>query len=108
MHAGSFGSDYCQRAAGLFVCQSNFPVCDQCQHGRSYLASREECERLSMAECHEEWTGATQYGISLPNCTDLPSEELIGEDDRYGNWANAILFSKLQSMGVLLHTFLVG
>ena len=79
MHAGSFGSDYCQRAAGLFVCQSYFPICDECQCGRSYLASREECEKLSMAECEEEWTNAKQYGISLPNCTDLP-EELIGQD----------------------------
>ena len=85
MYAGSFGSDHCQRAAGLFVCQSYFSLCDQCQLGRSYLASREECERLKTAECQEEWIGARQYGISLPNCTDLPSEELIGEDGRYVN-----------------------
>ena len=32
-----------------------------------------------MVECEEEWTGAGQYGIPLPNCTDLP-QELIGEN----------------------------
>ena len=82
-----------EQQAGFFVCQSNFPICDECQHGRSYLASREECERLSMAECEEEWTSARQYGISLPSCTDLP-EELIGEDSRYGNSASTLLRCK--------------
>ena len=86
MHAASFGSDHCQRAAGLFVCQSYFPICNECHHGRSYLASREECERLSMAECEEEWESARQHGIYLPNCTDLP-EEVIGEDSKgLGRW----------------------
>ena len=67
----SFGSEYCQRAAGLLVCQSYFPLCD-CESGHLYLASRQECERISMVECKEEWTSAKQYGIPLPNCTDLP------------------------------------
>ena len=67
------GSDHCQRAASLLVCQSSFPLCD-CESGRSYLASREECERISMVECEEEWTSAGEYGIPLPNCTDLPGE----------------------------------
>ena len=87
-HTGSFGSDHCQRAAGLLVCQSYFPLCDECQSGNSYLASREECERISMVECEEEWTSASQYGIPLPNCTDLP-EELTGENG--SNLAKAIL-----------------
>ena len=69
----SFGSEYCQRAAGLFVCQSYFPLCD-CRSGYLYLASKEECERLSMVECEEEWISVRQYGIPLPNCTDLPEE----------------------------------
>ena len=74
IHAESFGSDHCQRAAGLLVCQSYFPLCDACQSGHSYLASREECERISMVECEEEWTSAREYGIPLPNCTDLPDQ----------------------------------
>ena len=69
----SFGSDYCQSVAGLLVCQSTFPLCD-CATGHSYLASREECEKISMVECEEEWTIAKQYGIPLPTCTDLPEE----------------------------------
>ena len=40
----------------------------------------EECERISMVECEKEWTGATQYGIPLPNCTDLP-QGFLGEYD---------------------------
>ena len=72
-HAESLGSDNCKRAASLLVCQSMFPLCD-CKSGRSYLASREECERISLVECEEEWTSAKQYGIPLPNCTDLPGE----------------------------------
>ena len=79
IHAGAFGSDHCQRAAGFLVCQSNFPLCDECQSGHSYLASKEECERVSMVECEEEWTSAREYGIRLPNCTDLPVES-IGEN----------------------------
>ena len=70
---GSFGSDHCQRAGGMLLCQSYFPLCD-CESGHSYMASREECERISMVECEEEWTNARQYGIPLPNCTDLPEE----------------------------------
>ena len=61
----------------MLVCQSSFPLCD-CKSGQSYLASREECERISMVECEEEWTSARQYGIPLPNCTDLP-EEVTGK-----------------------------
>ena len=72
--SGSFGSDHCQRAAGFLVCQSYFPLCDECQSGNAYLASREECERISMVECKEEWTSAREYGIPLPNCTDLPEQ----------------------------------
>ena len=79
IHAGYFGSDHCQRAAGMLACQSYFPLCDECQSGHSYLASREDCERVSAVECEEEWTIARQYGIPLPNCTELP-EELIGEN----------------------------
>ena len=75
----SLGSDDCQRAAGMLVCLSSFPLCDECQSGHSYMSSRGECERISMVECKEEWTSAREYGISLPNCTDLP-EELIGEN----------------------------
>ena len=75
-HAGSFGSDYCQRAAGLLVCQSYFPLCDECQSGNAYLASREQCEKISTVDCVEEWTSAGEYGIPLPNCTDLPEEVL--------------------------------
>ena len=70
----SFGSDHCQRVAGLLACQSYFPLCDECQSGNSYLASREDCERISMVECEEEWTSVRQYGIPLPNCSDLPEE----------------------------------
>ena len=77
---GSFGSDHCQRAASLLVCQSYFPLCN-CESGRSYWASREECERISMVECEEEWTSARQYGIPLPNCTDLP-QEVTSESDK--------------------------
>ena len=66
-------SDYCQRAASLLICQSSFPLCD-CERGHSYFASRNECKRLSMDECQEEWTSAGEYGIPLPNCTDLPEE----------------------------------
>ena len=77
--AGDLGSDHCQRAAGMLVCQSYFPLCDKCQSGHSFLVSREECERISIVECEEEWTIARQYGIPLPNCTDLP-EQLIGEN----------------------------
>ena len=72
-HTGSFGSDHCQRAAGLLVCQYYFPLCD-CKSGQAYVASREECERISMVECEVEWTSARQYGIPLPNCTGLPTE----------------------------------
>ena len=36
----SLGSDECQRAAGMLVCLSSFPLCDECQSGHSYLASR--------------------------------------------------------------------
>ena len=79
IHAGYLGSDRCQREAGMLACQSYFPLCDECQSGHSYLASREECERVSIMECEEEWTIARQYGIPLPNCTDL-SEQLIGEN----------------------------
>ena len=75
---GSFGSEYCQRAASLVACQSYFPRCD-CNNGYLYLASREECERISMTECDEEWTSARQYGIHLPNCTEL-QEEVTSED----------------------------
>ena len=78
IYAGHLGSDYCQRAAGMFVCQSYFPLCDECQNGQSYLASREECERVSIVECEKEWTMARQYGIPLPNCTHLP-QLFIGE-----------------------------
>ena len=81
IHAGYHGSDHCQRAAGMLVCQSYFPFCDKCQRGHSYLASREDCERVSIVECEEEWAMARQYGIPLPNCTDLP-EQLIGENYR--------------------------
>ena len=77
----SFGSNYCQRTASLLVCQSYFPLCD-CKSGYLYLASREECERLSMNECEEEWTSARQYGIPLPNCTELP-QEITSEDQDY-------------------------
>ena len=102
MHAESFGSDHCKRAAGLFICQSYFPICDECQHDSSYLVSREECERLSMAECEEEWESARQYGISLPNCADLP-DELIGQDGRYGNLANTFLRCKPHCLSIRAH-----
>ena len=78
IHAGDLGSDHCQRAAGMLVCQSYFPLCDECQSGHSYLASREECETVTIVECEREWTMARQYGIPLPNCTNL-AEQLIGE-----------------------------
>ena len=48
LYAERIGSNHCQRVAGLLVCQSYFPLCDACQSGNSYLASREECERVSM------------------------------------------------------------
>ena len=83
-NVGSFGSDHCQRAAGLLVCQIYFPLCDECQSGNSYLASRKECERLSMDECEKEWTSARQYGIPLPNCTDLPGELLGDNGKKFG------------------------
>ena len=67
------GSESCQRAAGLLVCQSSFPLCS-CKNGYSYFASREECEKISVVECDEEWANARQYGIILPNCTELPEE----------------------------------
>ena len=70
----SFGSDYCQKAAGLLICQSYFPLCD-CKSGYLYSGAREECERISMVECEEEWMLARQYGIPLPNCTNLPEED---------------------------------
>lgn len=57
----------------MLVCQSYYPLCD-CESGRSYFASREQCERISMAECENEWTNATQYKIPLPKCTDLLEE----------------------------------
>ena len=72
-YAESEGTEYCQKAASFFVCQSSFPICD-CENGRAYMASRQECERISMVECEEEWTSAREYGISLPNCTDLPDQ----------------------------------
>ena len=75
---GNFGSDYCQRAASLLVCQSYYPLCD-CESGHSYFASREQCERISMEECKKEWTNAKQYNIPLPNCTDL-LEEVTSEN----------------------------
>ena len=37
-----------------------------------------------MNECEEEWTIARQYGIPLPNCTDLPGE-ITSEDQDYNN-----------------------
>ena len=79
----SFGSDYCQRAAGLLVCKNYFPLCDECHSGQSYMASREECERISMVECEEDWATARQYGISLPNCTDVPEEV---KSEKSGRW----------------------
>ena len=27
-----------------------------------------------MVECEEEWESAREYGIPLPNCTDLPEQ----------------------------------
>ena len=27
-----------------------------------------------MVECEEEWTSAVEYGILLPNCSDLPDQ----------------------------------
>ena len=66
-----YGSDHCQREAGFFICQSSFPLCN-CKSGQTYLASREDCERISIIECEEEWTSAKEYGIPLPNCTGLP------------------------------------
>ena len=72
-HTGSFGSDHCQKAAGLLICQNHFPLCD-CKSGQTYLASREECETISTVECEVEWTSARQYGIPLPNCSELPTE----------------------------------
>ena len=71
--AESAGTERCKKAASFLVCQSSFPLCD-CESGQSYSASREECERISMVECEEEWTSAREYGIQLPNCTDLPLE----------------------------------
>ena len=72
--SGSFGSDHCQREAGLLICQSYFPLCDECQSGNAYLASWEKCETISTMECEEEWESAREYGIPLPNCTDLPEQ----------------------------------
>ena len=31
-----------------------------------------------MVECEEEWESAREYGIPLPNCTDLP-EQVTGK-----------------------------
>ena len=70
LYSESSESEYCQQASAFLVCQSSFPLCD-CQSGHTYLASREECEKISMVECEEEWTSASQYGIPLPNCTEL-------------------------------------
>ena len=64
----------------MLACQSYFPLCDECLSGHSFLASREECDRVSIVECEKEWTMAKQYGIPLPNCTNLP-EQLIGENN---------------------------
>ena len=70
----TFGSEHCQRAVGLLVCQSYFPLCDECQSGELYVASGEQCERIHIAKCGEEWTTAKQYGFPLPNCTGLAAE----------------------------------
>ena len=70
----SFGSEHCQRAVGLLVCQSYFPLCDQCRSGQLYVASSEQCERIHVGKCGEEWMSAKQYGFPLPNCTGLAAE----------------------------------
>ena len=96
----SFGSEYCQRAAGFLVCQSSFPLCD-CENGYSYFASEEVCESLSNFECWEEWTTARQYRISLPNCTNLPKEEMSEDElcnafccDKYTLYSQLLSFVK--------------
>ena len=48
-----------------------------------------------MNECEEEWISARQYGIPLPNCTDLP-EEITSEEDQDYNYLCTVKYCRRQ------------
>ena len=52
-----------------------------------------------MVECEEEWKSAKEYGIPLPNCTDLPNKVI--SKDHYTHVVTVKKFAHLTA----LHTY---
>ena len=74
-----FDDKDCQSAALLFLCQHLFPLYD-CSTGTIYTASMEYCTTISTEICAQQWNIAINfgYGDRLPNCDELPSNDIIG------------------------------
>ena len=66
----------CQEQAIPFFCQYYFPLKD-CTTDNIYMASKEDCNRISTTVCAAPWNLAINigYGHQLPKCDALPHGE---------------------------------
>lgn len=74
----SVEDESCRVPGFQFVCHYNYPLYD-CSTNTAFLATREDCLRVSTEVCAPIWTLALALGYDeyLPNCDDLPSSDTI-------------------------------
>ena len=90
----------CQEQAIPFFCQYYFPLKD-CTTDNIYMASKEDCNRISTTVCAAPWNLAvnTGYGHQLPKCNVLPHGEHMIDSN------HTIYFNLLQQSLFFLSLF---
>jgi hypothetical protein len=68
------GSSNCYEVIVPFVCQYMFPLCSS---DKLFVPSREICVNVSTGGCQQQWedTINKSSGVSLPDCSKLPSAQ---------------------------------
>ena len=90
----------CQEQAIPFFCQYYFPLKD-CTTDNIYMASKEDCNRISTTVCAAPWNLAINigYGHQLPKCDALPHGEHMIDSN------HTIYFNLLQHQLLLVQFF---